>query len=786
MWRVTSFSIWTCQFLGRSVYKESFDDTSAEEPVRAHVVRQQANQIFDQSSGLGMRAGPSVIRIERVLPAHPIIVSGSGMNTYQQPAAGRSKRKPVVPSTLMLDERATDYDRGLLRTGVSASFKRDLVEQDMAAFQDRISGYSRPTTEEVVPAKPKRKSARQDDNDPDYEPPVHFKPKRQPARRVRYEDEFDGTPTPRKRKHISNSPVQSKHDSYATQRVVPPPPPPPPLPQSVPEPFIPSREPTFEKEAPVHATPVQLTSRRKIIERAVVTVFGGKQPHRASLPVSSDRAVVTVFSEEQPPPPQPTPSTSQPTKKPKRRIPAREFTLAQEDYSHCPEARRRSYRRRNYGSQLKRAAAQRSPPTEQLVEEHPDVAIRVLGSPAYMVSEIPTEQVMVDGDFNLIELETPTKEKALKPPSKMTIVRQEKFSRMQNRLQSGLVETLRIGEADPSTLEGGNRTKATAICEEVFSCRDDWLNEPSLRLMDFFHLLKDDARLLCWLAKRRLIANRAKCSRANCSQNLFLIQCPSDLDGWVWKCDKCGCSRSLRHRTIFTHCDLTIKTATKILFLWSVGHPNELISFDTDTSQKEASEWLYCIREVCRETNADLKERIGGVECDDTDPGYCRVVEIDEALFSCWLRGDQSGDCMRKVWLLGGAERGTERIFLARCPQNNRDAFSLIPIIREFVKPGTAIITDEWEGYAPLNQLPEGYQHYVANRTKGILNPGQQAVHIQKITGLWSHWKRSFENLNGTKESEFDTRLDEFLWRTRHSKAILQSFCYSVTLLFDV
>ncbi|GAA55378.1 hypothetical protein CLF_107778 [Clonorchis sinensis] len=237
-----------------------------------------------------------------------------------------------------------------------------------------------------------------------------------------------------------------------------------------------------------------------------------------------------------------------------------------------------------------------------------------------------------------------------------------------------------------STLETGNRTKAHAICTQVFSRRDDWLNEPGLRLMDFFHLMKDDVRLLCWLARRRLIANRLQCNKGGCVDQLYLIRDTGSPDGWTWRCDSCQNKRSIRHRSIFTHCDMSIRTATQILYLWSVGHPSNLIPCDTDTSIQDTNDWLYCIREVCRETNSELKERIGGVQEDGDAASYCRVVEVDECMFTCWLEDPLVGPTVKEIWLIGGVERGTERTFLARCPHNNRDAFSLVPVIREYVK----------------------------------------------------------------------------------------------------
>ncbi|TGZ69782.1 hypothetical protein CRM22_003543 [Opisthorchis felineus] len=393
--------------------------------------------------------------------------------------------------------------------------------------------------------------------------------------------------------------------------------------------------------------------------------------------------------------------------------------------------------------------------------------------------------VMVDKDFNSVNMKSLTG-KTKRKVSEKTLRHRETCARMYDRLIHGLVEIPPEAIRGSSTLETGDRTKAHAICTQVFSHRDDWLNEPGLRLMDFYHLMKDDVRLLCWLARRRLIANRLQCNKGGCVDQLYLIRDTGSPDGWTWRCDSCQNKRSIRHRSIFTHCDMNIRTATQILYLWSVGHPSNLIPCDTDTSIQDTNDWLYCIREVCRETNSELKERIGGLQEDGDAASYCRVVEVDECMFTCWLEDPLVGPTVKEIWLIGGVERGTERTFLARCPHNNRDAFSLVPVIREYVKPGTAVITDDWEGYSPLSQLPEGYLHYVTGRTRGARESEQGAVHIQTVIGHWSHWKRHFESLNGTKVEEFETRLDEYLWRMRHSKAILQSFCYSVTLLFEV
>ncbi|CAH8466460.1 unnamed protein product [Dicrocoelium dendriticum] len=280
-------------------------------------------------------------------------------------------------------------------------------------------------------------------------------------------------------------------------------------------------------------------------------------------------------------------------------------------------------------------------------------------------------------------LPVPPKRSSVRAPRRQGLV-----LRMEQRLLCGLVENLAPPNHSATTVEHGNRTKARAICDHVYSCQGDWLNEPTLRLLDFYHLINDDARLLCWLARRRLISNQMRCNKSGCDSPLFLTPDRANMDGWSWHCGHCRRRRSIRHQSIFAHSNLPIKIATQILFLWSVGHPEELIAFDAGTSTQDADDWLHCIREVCRETNTSIRERIGGIEVEGNgnEPGYCRVVEVDESMFSCWLRDPKSGPILRKIWLLGGVERGTERVFLTRCPKNARDASSLIPIIRDFVK----------------------------------------------------------------------------------------------------
>jgi len=69
-------------------------------------------------------------------------------------------------------------------------------------------------------------------------------------------------------------------------------------------------------------------------------------------------------------------------------------------------------------------------------------------------------------------------------------------------------------------------------------------------------------------------------------------------------------------------------------------------------------------------------------------------VEIDESLFgrrTKYHRGDPHG---LKVWVFGMVERSTNRVKLF--PVDTRDATTLMTLIKDYIAPGSNVITDGW------------------------------------------------------------------------------------------
>ena len=97
--------------------------------------------------------------------------------------------------------------------------------------------------------------------------------------------------------------------------------------------------------------------------------------------------------------------------------------------------------------------------------------------------------------------------------------------------------------------------------------------------------------------------------------------------------------------------------------------------------------------------------------------------------------------------MLGGIERNTDKCFLVTCPGNKRDAASLIPIIKEFIQPGTTILTDMWKSY--LNLDSHGYIHHDVNHSRSFVDPSTGA-HTNTLLHCAQHQETLIDALNST------------------------------------
>ena len=94
-----------------------------------------------------------------------------------------------------------------------------------------------------------------------------------------------------------------------------------------------------------------------------------------------------------------------------------------------------------------------------------------------------------------------------------------------------------------------------------------------------------------------------------------------------------------------------------------------------------------------------------------------------------------------------------------------QDAATLLPIIQQWVQPGTTVHSDMWQAY---NQLAaSGYQHGTVNHTLHFVDPAT-AVTTNCVEAMWQRAKNKVKVQHGpTDRDMIPDYLAEFMWNQR-------------------
>ena len=175
-------------------------------------------------------------------------------------------------------------------------------------------------------------------------------------------------------------------------------------------------------------------------------------------------------------------------------------------------------------------------------------------------------------------------------------------------------------------------------------------------------------------------------------------------DGYVWSCSRNGVKKdpcfnvfSIRKGSFFsgTHISESFATIILIIYYWIIKLPLDTLREELRIgSQHTSTDWYQFCRDICGEVILDdSKQGIGG-------EGH--TVEIDESKFG--KRKYNRGKRVEGQWVFGGIDTETKGIFLIPCPENKRNADTLIPLIERWIKPGTTIISDFWKAYDKIDE----------------------------------------------------------------------------------
>ncbi len=244
----------------------------------------------------------------------------------------------------------------------------------------------------------------------------------------------------------------------------------------------------------------------------------------------------------------------------------------------------------------------------------------------------------------------------------------------------------------------------------------------------------------------------------------------------MFKCSaraqNCYFKRSIRHGpSWFSNSNLSIATILEITYCWVYDYPTKVIQRELDIgSDTTLVDWKNYCREVCSVTLEKENEMIGGEG---------KIVEIDESKF-----GKRKYNRGRKVtgqWVLGGIERGSNRMFMK--PVEKRDRATLLAIIKDHVLPGTTVYSDCWKAYDCLSD--EGFIHGQVNHSIEFVSP--EGVHTQRIESTWRAIKAKIGKY-GTRKHLYDGYLAEYMVKKkylsdRHDK--FEVFLKLISKLYD-
>ena len=136
----------------------------------------------------------------------------------------------------------------------------------------------------------------------------------------------------------------------------------------------------------------------------------------------------------------------------------------------------------------------------------------------------------------------------------------------------------------------------------------------------------------------------------------------------------------------------------------------------------------------------------------------CGEVEADESYFGGVRKGKRGRGAAGKVPVFGLLKRGG-KVYTAIIP--NAKAKTLIPIIKEKVKPDSIVYTDCLPSYDALDV--SHFHHKRVNHSEVFVK--EKTNHINGIENFWNQAKRHMRRFNGIPKESFYYFLKECEWR---------------------
>ena len=188
-------------------------------------------------------------------------------------------------------------------------------------------------------------------------------------------------------------------------------------------------------------------------------------------------------------------------------------------------------------------------------------------------------------------------------------------------------------------------------------------------------------------------------------------------------------------------------------------------SNENQVDQHNVCDWFQFCREVVLDFIESKSEMTGGAG---------KVVEIDESKFG--KRKYQRGHYVKDQWVFGGVERGTGQTFLVAV--HDKSAKTLIGLIKQWILPGTTIISDCWAAYCSLRD--EGYTHFSVNHTMAFVDE-TTGSHTDTTESTWKQVKALLSPYN--QKADYFYFLAEYMFRQKYKAEDVDPFCKFIQIV---